>query len=95
LVHWDLWWKDSIALVWDRSPLANINNAKTPMLIIHGGADTRVPITQSEEMYNALKLKKIPVQMVVYKRQPHGILEREAKIDFMNRTLGWFKEYVK
>lgn len=95
LVHWDLWWKDSAALVWDRSPLAYINNAKTPMLIVHGGADTRVPITQSEEMYTALRLKKIPVQMVVYKRQPHGILEREAKIDFMNRTLGWFKEYIK
>jgi dipeptidyl aminopeptidase/acylaminoacyl peptidase len=95
LVHWDVWWNDSTTLVWNRSPLAHINTAKTPMLIVHGGADTRVPLSQSEEMYNALKLRKVPVQMVVYKRQPHGILEREAKIDFMNRTLTWFKEYVK
>ncbi|MFI5164657.1 MAG: prolyl oligopeptidase family serine peptidase, partial [Bacteroidia bacterium] len=95
LVHWDLWWYDNMELVWDRSPLAHINDAKTPMLIVHGGADTRVPISQSEEMYNALKLKKVHTQMVVYKRQPHGILEREAQIDFMNRTLEWFKEHIK
>lgn len=95
LVHWDLWWYDHQDLVWSRSPLAHINNAKTPMLIVHGGADTRVPLSQSEEMYNALKLKKVHTQMIVYKRQPHGILEREAQIDYMNRTLDWFKEYVK
>ncbi len=95
LVHWDLWWNDNMELVWDRSPLAHINDAQTPMLIVHGGADTRVPITQSEEMYNALKLKKVHTQMIVYKRQPHGILEREAQIDFMNRTLEWFKDHMK
>jgi dipeptidyl aminopeptidase/acylaminoacyl peptidase len=95
LVHWDLWWNDNMELVWDRSPIAHINDAQTPMLIVHGGADTRVPLSQSEEMYNALKLKKVHTQMIVYKRQPHGILEREAQIDFMNRTLDWFKDHIK
>jgi dipeptidyl aminopeptidase/acylaminoacyl peptidase len=95
LVHWDLWWNENMDIVWDRSPLAHINEAKTPMLIVHGGADTRVPITQSEEIYNAFKLKKVHTQMIVYKRQPHGILEREAQIDFMNRTLEWFKDNIK
>jgi dipeptidyl aminopeptidase/acylaminoacyl peptidase len=95
LVHWDLWWNENMDLVWDRSPLAHINEAQTPMLIVHGGADNRVPISQSEEMYNALKLKKVQAQFITYKRQPHGILEREAQIDFMNRTLEWFKENIK
>ena len=95
LVHWDLWWLDNMELVWDRSPLAHINEAKTPMLIVHGGADTRVPITQSEEMYNALKLKKVQVEFITYKRQPHGILEREAQIDFMTRTLDWFRDHIR
>lgn len=95
LVHWDLWWYDHMDLVWDRSPLAHINNAQTPMMIIHGDADTRVPLSQSEEMYNALKLKKVHTQLIVYKRQPHGLLEREAQIDYMKRTLEWFMDYVK
>lgn len=95
LVHWDLWWYDHMDLVWDRSPLAHINKAKTPMMIVHGNADTRVPLSQSEEMYNALKLKKVHTQLIVYKRQPHGLLEREAMIDYMKRTLEWFMDYVK
>jgi dipeptidyl aminopeptidase/acylaminoacyl peptidase len=95
LVHWNLWWYDNMDLVWERSPLAHINNAKTPVMIVHGNADTRVPLSQSEEMYNALKLKKVHTQLIVYQRQPHGLLEREAQIDYMNRTLDWFNDYLK
>lgn len=95
LVHWNLWWYDNFKLVWDRSPMAHINNAKTPTLIVHGERDERVPISQGLELYNALKLKKVPTQMVMYKRQPHGINEYNAQIDYMNRTLKWFDTYTK
>jgi dipeptidyl aminopeptidase/acylaminoacyl peptidase len=94
-VHWNCWWYDSMDLYWDRSPLAHINNAKTPVLIIHGDADDRVPISQGIEMYNALKSKGVYTQMVTYRRQPHGILEREAQIDFMKRTLEWYDLFLK
>ena len=43
LVHWNLWPWDDMTLAWERSPLAHIANAKTPALIVHGAADTRVP----------------------------------------------------
>jgi dipeptidyl aminopeptidase/acylaminoacyl peptidase len=94
-VHWNCWWYDNMELYWNRSPLAHINSAKTPTLIIHGDADDRVPISQATEMYNALKIKGVTTQMVTYKRQPHGIHEREAQIDYMNRTLDWFDAHVK
>lgn len=95
LVHWHLWWYDHMDLVWDRSPLAHINNAQTPTLVVHGNKDERVPISQGYELYNALKLKEVPTQMVIYKRQPHGIRERAAKINFINRSLEWFDKYTK
>lgn len=95
LVHWALWWYDHMELVWDRSPLAHINNSQTATLVVHGERDLRVPIGQGEELYNALKLKDVPTQMVKYLRQPHGIRERPAMIDYMNRCLGWFDKYVK
>lgn len=94
-VHWNCWWYDQPELYWDRSPLAHINKAKTPTLVIHGDKDDRVPISQGIEMYNALKTKGVYTQMVVYKRQPHGILEREAMMDYMNRTLEWFNLFLK
>lgn len=95
LVHWNLWWYDDMKLVWDRSPLAHINNAKTPTLIVHGEKDVRVPPGQGIEMYNALKIREVPTNLVIYKRQPHGIREWSAQVDYMNRTLDWFKKYVK
>lgn len=95
LVHWNLWWFEHMDLVWDRSPLAHLNNAKTPTLVVHGEKDLRVPISQGQELYHGLKLRNIPTEMVVYKRQPHGIRERAAQIDYMNRTLNWYEKYVK
>lgn len=95
LVHWDLWWFEHMELVMERSPLYHLGNAETPTLVVHGENDKRVPLGQGEELYQGLKLRNIPTEMVVYKRQPHGIRERAAQIDYMKRTLRWFEQYVK
>ena len=41
LVHWDLYWFDHPGLYWDRSPLAWINQANTPLMVATGMADER------------------------------------------------------
>lgn len=94
LVHWNLWWYDHMELVWDRSPLAHLRNADTPTLIVHGERDLRVPTGQGQELYHGLKLRNIPTEMVIYRRQPHGIRERAAQLDYMNRTANWYIKYT-
>jgi dipeptidyl aminopeptidase/acylaminoacyl peptidase len=94
-VHWDLMMYDNYAIYWERSPLAHIAKAKTPTLIVHGGADPRVPIGQSQEMYTALKWKGVPVEFVTYPREGHGVGEAAHQLDFMNRVVGWFDKYLK
>jgi dipeptidyl aminopeptidase/acylaminoacyl peptidase len=94
-VHWDLPMYDNYPIYWERSPLAHIGKARTPTLIIHGGADPRVPIGQSQEMYTALKWKGVPVEFVTYPREGHGVGEAAHQIDFMNRVTGWFDTYLK
>ncbi len=94
-VHWSAMMYDNFALYWDRSPLAHIKKANTPTLIIHGAADPRVPIGQSQEMYTALKWKGVPVEFVTYPREGHGVTERAHQEDFMNRVTGWFEKYLK
>jgi dipeptidyl aminopeptidase/acylaminoacyl peptidase len=93
-VHWDAMMYDNFALYWERSPLAHIKKANTPTLIIHGAADTRVPIGQSHEMYTALKWKGVPVEFVTYPREGHGVSERAHQQDFMERVAGWFDKYL-
>ncbi len=76
------------------SPLAHIQNAKTPTLILHGEADIRVPTSQGYEMYNALKRLGTPTEMVVYPRTPHGPQEPKFVLDIMHRHLDWVAKYL-
>lgn len=94
-VHWNAVVYENFDLFWDRSPIKHIQKANTPTLIIHGKDDPRVPISQSEELYTALKWKGVPVEFVTYPREGHGVAERAHQYDFMNRVLNWFEKYLK
>ncbi len=54
------------------SPLTYVRPDAPPMLIIHGDRDTLVPIEQSYWLYEALKLKGAPVELLVIKNAGHG-----------------------
>ncbi|HUH12139.1 MAG TPA: prolyl oligopeptidase family serine peptidase, partial [Longimicrobiales bacterium] len=94
LVHFDLWCHENVGLCWDRSPLAHIGKAQTPTLIGHGLADDRVHPEQSIELYNALRLKGVPVELVLYPREPHGLRERAHQLDYMRRITEWLDRYL-
>jgi dipeptidyl aminopeptidase/acylaminoacyl peptidase len=88
--YWDVFerWRS-------HSAMFNVKGVSTPTLIQHGDADLRVPISQGYEFYNALKRQKVPVKMVVYPRQPHGIQEPKMMLDAMQRNLDWFDQWIQ
>ena len=86
---------DQRDLHWERSPVYHINKAQTPTLIAHGMSDVRVHPEQSIQLYTALKLKKVPTQLVLYPRQPHGLVERAHQLDYIKRVIEWFNKYLK
>ena len=77
------------------SPITYASNVKTPILIVHGERDLRVPISQAYEFYSALKHYKAKVKLVVYPREYHGIREYVHQIDCMNRVIKWFGEHLE
>jgi dipeptidyl aminopeptidase/acylaminoacyl peptidase len=85
---------DNFQEYWDHSPMKYINNVKTPTMILHGQADTRVPIAQAEEFYRALYDRHIPVEFVVYPRENHGFVEPRHLQDRMQRYLVFFGKYL-
>ncbi len=95
VVHWDLYWFDNPGQHWERSPVAWLNHADTPMLVAHGLADDRVHPEQSIQLHQFLEMKDIPTGLVLYPREPHGLTERAHQLDFMQRMIDWFEEYVK
>ena len=64
---WDDWSKYDA-----HSPLRFVQNVKTPVMLQHGEADQRVPISNSIMFYNALRRRNVPVRLLALPRQPHG-----------------------
>ena len=77
------------------SALSFVHNCKTPTLILHGEADTVVPIAQAYEFYHALKSLGVETELVVYPREGHSIEERAHQIDFQKRMLAWYEKHLK
>ena len=85
---------DAQELYWDRSPMKYVKNVKTPVMIMHGQVDTRVPIAQAQEFYMALKEMKVPVEFVVYPRENHGFTEPRHQMDRVRRYVKFFSKYL-
>jgi dipeptidyl aminopeptidase/acylaminoacyl peptidase len=78
----------------EASAMTYIKQAKTPTLILHGKADTRVPPGQAQELYMGLRKNGVPVELVFYPREPHGLQEPRHRLDKMRREYAWFSKYV-
>jgi len=78
---------------------------ETPLLILHGEADQRVPYGQAVELYRGLKLSykyhrgmsrdEIPVTFVSYPRAGHGTGEVRQQLHFSNTVLEFFEKHLK
>ena len=76
------------------SPIGLVGNVTSPMLILHGSADTRVPVEQSVEFYQALKDLGKQVTFVRYPREGHGFSEPRHQTDRLRRYAEFFGEHV-
>ena len=77
-----------------RSAMTYIKNARTPTLILHGQVDLRVPVGQAQELYTGLKKNNVPVQLVFYPREPHGLQEPRHQLDKMKRENEWIRRWT-
>ena len=79
---------------WERSPLSLVGNVTTPTMLITGEEDQRTPITESEQFYQALKLRGIDTVLVRVPGSPHGIAARPSRlVAKVDNILAWFDRY--
>ena len=97
------WYQNFAKLPWDdpsehlrRSPLMYVGNVTTPTMLMTGELDLRTPIPQTEEFYEALKVRKVPTAMIRFKEEYHGTTSRPS--NFMRTQLylrSWFDKWAK
>jgi dipeptidyl aminopeptidase/acylaminoacyl peptidase len=77
------------------SPISFVRNVTTPVLIVHGQHDARVPLNQAICFHRALRDIGTTAELVVYPREAHDILERAHQIDLLNRVRNWFDRLLR
>ena len=86
-------WTDKHLYV-DQSPLFNAQRINTPLLLIHGTADTNVPFNESEQLFTALKLLGKDVALVAVEGENHHITDFPKRRKWHNAIFAWFNKYL-
>ena len=79
----------------NQSPLFNADKIHTPLLLLHGNADTNVPLIESLQMFTALKLLGREVALVEVEGENHHILEYGKKEKWLATQMAWFAKWLK
>lgn len=77
------------------SPISYAARRTTPLLILHGAEDARVPVSQAVAFHRALAGQAAAVELVSYPREPHVIGERRHQVDVQERVLRWFERHLR
>ena len=74
------------------NPIKLVNNWNTPILIIQGGKDYRVPIGQGQEAFQAAQLKGIKSKFLLFPDENHWIIKPQNALVWQTEFFGWLKE---
>ena len=82
-------------MIVEQSPLFNADKVNTPILFLHGMADTNVPVGESIQMFTALKLLGKDTAFVAVKNQNHHILDYSKRTKWQATIFAWFAKYLQ
>jgi dipeptidyl aminopeptidase/acylaminoacyl peptidase len=77
------------------SPNRYAKNFSTPMLVIHGERDFRVPVGQGLELYGVLTAEGVPARLVYYPDENHWVLKGQNSKHWYGEVLGWLARWLK
>lgn len=77
------------------NPVNHVTAWKTPMLVLHGEKDFRIPYTQGIAAFTAAQRRGIESRLVVYPDENHWILKPKNSIQWYTEVLGWMDKHTK
>ncbi|MBV8368542.1 MAG: S9 family peptidase [Candidatus Eremiobacteraeota bacterium] len=83
---------------WQQSPLAHVAAVHTPLLLLHGDNDTRTPIAETLQEYEALKILNRPVELVEFPRETHDLSrtgEPIHRVERLHIITDWFNRHLR
>jgi dipeptidyl aminopeptidase/acylaminoacyl peptidase len=97
-VNWDVggpFWETPRPRGYDFSPHSFLENWETPMLVIHGELDFRVPVTEGMQAFTALQVKNIDSRFLYFPTEGHWILTPQNGILWHRVVFDWLERYLQ
>jgi len=98
--NWDLggpyWKSEKIQRLYDRfSPHRFVRNWRTPLLIVHGEKDFRIPVTQAMEAFTAAQLTGVPSRFLYFPEEGHWVMTPQNGVLWQRVFFEWLDRYCK
>jgi dipeptidyl aminopeptidase/acylaminoacyl peptidase len=77
------------------SPHRFVEKWNTPILIIHGGKDYRIPYTEALQAFSAARLKGIEARLLMFPEETHFVLKPQNSVLWQREFFGWLDKYLK
>ena len=79
----------------EQSPVYRADQFRNSILLLHGAADTNVPVGESLQYYAALKLLGKDVELVLVEGQDHWIVDYRKRVQWHETIMAWFDARLK
>lgn len=96
--NWDLggaYWEEPRPHSYDFSPHNFVGNWDTPILVIHGGRDYRVPKSEGMQAFNVAQLQGIPSRFMFFPEESHFVLKPQNSILWQREFFKWLDQWLK
>ena len=77
------------------NPVNFVNNWKTPMLVIHGAKDYRIPVEQGIAAFTALQRRGVPSQFLMFPDENHWVLKPQNSVQWHQTVEAWLAQWLK
>ncbi len=76
------------------SPIHKIDQIQTPLLVIHGENDSRVPVGEARQIIEALEARNQPVQALIFPDEGHGVRHLHNRLTLYRQSVEFFTRYL-
>lgn len=75
--------------------LFNADKINTPLLLLHGTVDTNVPVGESIQLFNALKILGKTVEFITVEGENHFVSDYDKRVKWHNSIMAWFARWLQ
>ncbi|MDL2296851.1 S9 family peptidase [Bacteroidales bacterium OttesenSCG-928-B11] len=89
------YWENPRPKSYDFSPHNFVGNWNTPILVVHGGRDFRIPYTEGMQAFNAAQIQGIPSRFLYFPDETHFVSKPQNAILWQRECYRWFDHWLK